>query len=156
MIDISNNGSRDFDAWRKERMGEPIRFRLGGVDFEIPRKLSSLGFFDFVDQLKAIRSMDVDLNDPGVNLDFQKRNNNLSWSFLENMLPRSVYEKLVAVCKENAIDGETIQELVNYIQEAATGRPTVVPSASVLSSSTIGQPSKDDSSSEVSESATSG
>ena len=142
---------KDFDAWRSAKLGKPIMFKLAGEVFEVPRKLSSVGAFDFI---KRQRSMAESLG-RGETLPMDNVEDNINWAFLKYQLPETVFDHLVEVCRREAIDAETIAAICDHIIEESTGRPLVTSTVSSELPLTNGRSSKVGSSSKASSSTTS-
>lgn len=99
---------RDFDAGREEQEQEPIRFRLGGVEWTLitPLPLGELVnlAYDNRGDIAAIGTLAVlKLYD---------------WIVPEQ---RAAWRAMVA----NLTDNSVLSEVVQYIGEAAAARPTV-------------------------------
>lgn len=102
---------KDFDAALNEQEKEPVRFRLGGEDFQIDSiKAGPL--------LRLARMSDAEDADALLQFD----------SFLTSLIRKEDHKRWAEVLDKVSTD--TLLEVVQFIVEESAGRPTELPSAS--------------------------
>lgn len=112
---------RDWDAAVREAQGEPIRFTLGGVTFDVPCPIPAIAFLDYAD--KADKPGDVVAGFRDLMLE---------------ILPEPTRPLFATAIRVSGIGGQMLVDLVQSVIEEATARPTERPSGSPASASANG------------------